>query len=243
MKGKRISRLWKKKDKSMSDPMKEQDLTDPQPTDQEQPSKETTSETTSPADEQPQAPVDIDIEEEEASAESPEVSQDPSEVNDLDQAMKAIADLQLALREAQQEAEEAKAHALRLQADFQNFRRRQEKELINSARFANEDLLKQLLPILDNFDRTLDAMEKTDNLSAIKDGIGIVEKSMRKQLTKAGLEIIAAKGKPFNSELHDAITTIPVEDDSQKGHVLEEVEKGYRLKERVLRYAKVVVGE
>lgn len=132
---------------------------------------------------------------------------------------------------------------LRLQAEFQNFRKRKEKELGDSIRFANGDLLLKLLPILDNFGRTLEAIEKTDNLSAIKEGIALVDQSMRKQFEKVGLTAIESVGQEFDTELHEAISAIPVEDEEKKGKVIDEVEKGYKLKDKVLRFSKVIIGE
>lgn len=161
----------------------------------------------------------------------------------MEAAMKAIAELRLELRKAQKEAGEHKSQALRLQADFINFRKRKEKEMGDTVRFANEDLVKELLPVLDNFDRTLDAIDKTDNLAAVKEGITLVSNSMRRQLNKIGLEPIDSKGKKFDVNVHDAITSIPVEEEKKKGVVIDEVEKGYKLKDKVIRFSKVVVGE
>jgi len=110
-------------------------------------------------------------------------------------------------------------------------------------RFANEDLIKNLLPILDNFDRTLDAIEKSDNLAAIKEGISLVDSSMKYQLQKIGLEPIACKGKPFDPALHDAISSLEVEEEEKKGTILDEVERGYVLKDKVIRFSKVIVAE
>lgn len=138
--------------------------------------------------------------------------------------------------------EEKEAH-IRLQADFVNFRKRKEKEAAELALYANEALMKQLLPVLDDFERSLAAMEKTDNLTVIKDGISLVARNMAHILNKVGLEKIEAKGQAFDPELHEAITTLPVEDEAQKGIVFDEIEKGYKLKEKVIRFAKVVVGE
>lgn len=188
-----------------------------------------------------EAEVEVEVVEE-----NPTEGNNPSEGDtpqSLEDAMEVIARMQVELRDAKAKADEAQAQAMRLQADFVNFRKRQEKEATQTIRFANEDLLTKLLPILDNFDRTLDTIEKTDNLTAVKDGIFMVAKSMRKQLNKVGLEPIESKGKTFDSEIHEAITTIPVEEEAQKGIVIDEVEKGYKLKDRVIRYSKVVVGE
>lgn len=162
---------------------------------------------------------------------------------DIDAAIKAIGELKLELRQAKREVEEHKSQAVRLQAEFINFRKRKEKEMANTIRFANEELVKELLPVLDNFDRTLDAIDKTDNLAAVKEGITLVSNSMRRQLTKIGLEPIDSKGKDFDVNVHDAITTVPVEEEEQKGIVIDEVEKGYKLKDKVIRFSKVVVGE
>jgi len=170
-------------------------------------------------------------------------NQTDSDFATLDEAMKVIAELQHQLKEAQATLIAKEDQVLRLNADFVNFRNRQKKELGETVRFANQDLLVKLLPVLDDFDRTLSAIEKTDNLSAVKDGINLVNNSMRKRFAKAGLEPIVSIGKEFDTELHEAITTIPAADDSQKGKVVDEVEKGYKLKDKVIRFSKVVVGE
>jgi molecular chaperone GrpE len=170
-------------------------------------------------------------------------NQEESPITDLDSALEAIARLQVELRDTRQQLEEEKGQVLRLNADFINFRNRKTKEVGDAVRFANQDLLLALLPILDDFDRTLSSIEKTDNLSAVKKGIELVNNSMRKRFGKIGLEPIEAVGKTFDSEIHEAITTVPVEEEEKKGTVIDEIEKGYRLKERVIRFSKVVVGE
>ncbi|MEL6132001.1 MAG: nucleotide exchange factor GrpE [Bacteroidota bacterium] len=162
---------------------------------------------------------------------------------DLDTAMEIIAKLQLALRNKERKLAEEQEINMRLQADFVNFRKRKEKEMRDTVRFANEDLLVTLLPIIDNFDRTLSAIEKTDNLTAVKDGITLVSNSMKKQLGKIGLEILETKGKAFDSNLHEAIATVPAPSKDQEGIIIDEIEKGYKLKDKVIRFAKVVVGE
>ncbi|MEL6695571.1 MAG: nucleotide exchange factor GrpE [Bacteroidota bacterium] len=162
---------------------------------------------------------------------------------DLDTAMEIIANLQLAMREKDRKLSEEQDINMRLQADFVNFRKRKEKETRDTVRFANEDLLITLLPILDNFDRTLSAIEKTDNLTAIKEGITLVSNSMKKQLGKIGLEILETKGKPFDSAIHEAIATVPAPAEDQQGIIIDEIERGYKLKDKVIRFAKVVVGE
>ena len=107
---------------------------------------------------------------------------------------------------------------------------------------ATKAISKQLLPVFDDFDRTLDAMEKSDNLAALKEGIMGVNRHMQNILAKIGLEKVDAMGQEFSSEIHEAITTIPV-DDEQKGTVVDEIEKGYKLKDKIIRFSKVIVGE
>lgn len=154
----------------------------------------------------------------------------------------SIEALTASLNAAQKELEEAKDQNLRLQADFVNFRKRKEKEMTDTIAYANEGLVKSLLPILDDFQRTLVAIEKTDNLTAIKDGIVMVSKNMSHILSKIGLEPIQAIGEAFDTNLHEAITTIAASEE-QQGIVIDEVEKGYKLKEKVVRFSKVVIGE
>ena len=182
-------------------------------------------------------------ENEEETADSDENQDIPEDFASLEDAMKVIADLQVKLRNANNEVETHKDKALRLQADFDNFRKRKSKEMADNIRFANQDLLKNLLPILDNFGRTLEAIEKTDNLAAVKEGIAMVDSNMQRQLTKIGLEPIEAKGKEFDSEYHEAISSVPIDDEEMKGKVIDEIEKGYKFKDRVIRFSKVIVGE
>lgn len=180
------------------------------------------------------------VEKEKNQAENPSPSQDPTEDASAEGQENHLKE---ALAQAEAEIASLKDQNLRLQADFQNFRKRKEKELAEHVRFANEDLIKHLLPILDNFDRTLAAIEKTDNLAAIKEGIGLVDHSMKKSLEKIGLKPIESKELTFDPNFHEAISTVPIQDEAKKGKVIDEVEKGYILKEKVIRYAKVIVGE
>lgn len=168
---------------------------------------------------------------------------DPSKIEDCEEVRNVLTQVHTAWKKSREELKAQSDLNLRLQADFVNFRKRKEKEAADTTRFANQDLLAKLLPILDNFDRTLDAIEKTDNLTAIKDGISLVDSNLRKTLAKIGLEPIETKGKPFDSEIHEAITSIPVQEEAQKGTIVDEVEKGYKLKDRVIRFSKVIVGE
>lgn len=162
---------------------------------------------------------------------------------ELEQAQKQISTLQIELAESKAIATKASEQYVRLSAEWENFKKRKDREITDSIRFANEDLIKKLLPILDNFDRTLKSIEKTDNLTAVKEGIGIVARSMKSQFEKVGLAPIDSVDQEFDYELHEAITTMPVEEEEKKGKVLDEVEKGYKLKDKVIRFSKVIIGE
>lgn len=147
------------------------------------------------------------------------------------------------LQKVKGQAEEARNQYLRLMAEFDNFRKRTRREMDAFREYASEGVLKALLPVLDDFNRTVEALDKTDNLASLKEGVVMVNNKLFRVLEKEGLQAIESKGQPFDSELHEAIHSVPIPDEEQKGKVLEEVEKGYRLKDKVIRYAKVVVGE
>lgn len=161
----------------------------------------------------------------------------------IEDELEIISGLNQKLLNMEKEVMELKEQNLRLQADFVNFRKRKEKEMSETIVFANEGLIKQLLPILDDFDRTLKAIENSDNLTAIKEGIGMVAKNVRATLQRVGLETVNAIGEEFNPAFHDAITMISVEEEDKKGRIFDEIEKGYMLKDKVIRPSKVIIGE
>ncbi|MFT5724122.1 MAG: molecular chaperone GrpE [Bacteroidia bacterium] len=132
---------------------------------------------------------------------------------------------------------------LRLYSEFDNYRRRTQKERADLIKSAGKDILSDLLAVVDDFDRTLDAMDKTEDVKAFAEGVKLVQQKFIGTLKKQGLEPFETKGEDFDPELHEAITKIPAPTDDLKGKVVDVVEKGYMLNEKVLRYAKVVVGE
>lgn len=150
--------------------------------------------------------------------------------------------LQAELELKKTELATARAEYLRLMAEFDNFRKRNARERADLIEYAGADVLKALLPILDDFQRTLTAIEKTDNLASIREGIGMVSLNLNKILEKQGLVAIESKGLAFDSSVHEAIGSFEAEEE-KKGFVLEEAERGYKLKDKVIRYAKVIVGE
>jgi molecular chaperone GrpE len=129
-----------------------------------------------------------------------------------------------------------------LAADFDNFRRNQAKERRELLATAAQGVIKDLLPILDNFERAIKANESLDDIEAIKEGFSLIHLGLKNGLEKQGLKSIESNGDVFNSDLHEAIAQIPAPSEDLKGKVLDTVEKGYSLNDKVIRYAKVAVG-
>lgn len=142
------------------------------------------------------------------------------------------------------ELAESKDKYIRLYSEFENFRRRTVKEKTVLISTANEELMSALLPVVDDFERAekaLEADEKVDE--SVRAGIDLVYQKLRKILEQKGLKLMdCSKGSDFDPELHEAITQIPTDDPALKGKIVDVVEKGYTLKDKVIRYAKVVVG-
>lgn len=142
------------------------------------------------------------------------------------------------------ELAESKDKYLRLYSEFENFRRRTAKEKLDMVQTANEDLMTALVPIIDDFERAEKSFEdKSTDLKAVKEGVQLIYNKFKKVLEQKGLKAMEGKeGMDFDSEYHEAITQIPAPKKSLKGKVVDVVEKGYMLKEKVIRYAKVVIG-
>jgi molecular chaperone GrpE len=132
---------------------------------------------------------------------------------------------------------------IRLYSDFENFKRRTSKERAELFRSAGQEVITALLPVLDDFERTMKAIENTKDTDTIKEGIYLVQQKLKTILAQKGLKEMDVKGKNFDADFHEAITNIPAPDESLKGKVVDEAEKGYFLNDKVIRYAKVVVGE
>ncbi|WP_121201981.1 nucleotide exchange factor GrpE [Mucilaginibacter gracilis] len=130
---------------------------------------------------------------------------------------------------------------LRLFAEFDNFRRRTSKERVELLQTAGKEVIAAMLPVLDDFDRALKAMETATDVVPVKEGVALVQNKLKHILTSKGLKPMEAKGQPFDGDLHEGITSIPAGDEL-KGKVVDELEKGYYLNDKVIRFAKVVVG-
>ncbi len=146
------------------------------------------------------------------------------------------------IAELQAKFNEANDKFLRLYSDFENFKKRSTKERIDLLKFAGEDLVKVILPVIDDFERAIKANQNSEDINAVKEGIQLIYNKMHTSLIQKGLEPIVCVGQEFNTDLHEAITNIPVDSEDMKGKVIEEVEKGYYYNGKVLRFAKVIVG-
>ena len=140
------------------------------------------------------------------------------------------------------ELAELKDKYLRLYADFENFRRRTAKEKLDMINSANEGLLKSLIPVIDDFERAKQSMDSTDDITAVKEGVDLIYTKFTKTLEAKGLKPMVSKGEPFDADLHESITQFPAPSPELKGKVIDEVEKGYYLNDKVIRFAKVIVG-
>jgi molecular chaperone GrpE len=131
---------------------------------------------------------------------------------------------------------------LRLYSDFENFRKRTLKERIDLTNTAGEAFFKAILPVLDDFERAKKSMENSTDIAAIKEGVDLVQHKLKNTLQQKGLEEMVSLEQTFDPEIHEAITQFPAPSDNLKGKVVDELEKGYYLNGKVIRFAKVVVG-
>ncbi|MEC7063160.1 MAG: nucleotide exchange factor GrpE [Bacteroidota bacterium] len=145
--------------------------------------------------------------------------------------------------EIQKEDQDFKEKYIRLYSEYENYRKRTAKEKIDLITNASENVIKELLPILDDFERAIDNNKNVEDASVLKEGFDLIYSKMHKGLVNQGLKPMEANGKDFDSEIHEAITKIPAPNEKLKGKVVDVIEKGYQINEKVIRYAKVVVGE
>jgi len=147
------------------------------------------------------------------------------------------------VNDLEQKLAEANDKFLRLFSDFDNFRKRTAREKLEMSKTASSDLIVQLIPVIDDFERALKSMEIQDeSVLPIRQGVELIYNKFWQIMERQGVKLIDAVGQPFDTDFHEALTNIPAPDDSMKGKVVEQVEKGYMLGDKVIRFAKVVVG-
>ena len=140
------------------------------------------------------------------------------------------------------EATEWNNKYLRLYAEFDNFKRRTSKERLELLQIAGKDVISDLLTVLDDFERAQKSIETASDILAVKEGVTLVQHKLKSILNQKGLKEMESIGKEFDADLHEGITSIPAPSPDLKGKVLDELEKGYLLNDKVIRFAKVIIG-
>lgn len=144
---------------------------------------------------------------------------------------------------AEEKLAELQDRYLRLSAEYDNFRKRTLKEKIDLQKSANAQLLEAVLPVADDFDRAMQSVDEARDIEAVKEGMKLISDKFYSFLKQQGVKEIEAVNKEFDTDLHEAITKIPATSKKQKGRVVDVIQKGYFLNDRVLRFSKVVIGE
>ncbi len=139
--------------------------------------------------------------------------------------------------------EEQKEKYIRLYAEFDNFKRRNAKERVELIQTAGRDVIQSMLEVVDDCDRAEKQMQKTEDIAQLREGIQLIFTKLRNSLAAKGVKEMKSIGEAFNPDLHEAITEIPVTDANMKGKVVDEVEKGYTMNDKIIRFSKVVVGK
>lgn len=143
----------------------------------------------------------------------------------------------------QEKLEESWNKYVRLSAEFDNYRKRTLKEKSELLKMAGEDVIKSILPVIDDFERAIASMDETGDVDSLKEGVSLIYTKLLNALENKGLKEIQAMNEEFDTDYHEAVTKIPAPDEERKGKVVDIVQKGYTLNSKVIRYAKVVVGE
>ncbi len=162
-----------------------------------------------------------------------EMQKENSEVTDEDQK----------IQELTEKLNSSNDKYLRLVAEYDNYRKRTLKEKMELTKSAGEGLLKSLLPVVDDFDRALTHLNESSDLDAVKEGIELIYNKFQEYLKQNGVTQINTSEEEFDTDLHEAITKIPAPSEDLKGKVIDCIEKGYMLNDKIMRFAKVVVGE
>ena len=160
-----------------------------------------------------------------------------------DKEKQKIQDLEKEIEQLKTEKAELNDRFLRLFSEFDNYKKRVSKEKLDLIATSSEKVLVSLLPVVDDFERAIAANEKADNIDSIKEGFNLIYNKLLQMMKRFDVEEIQAKGEEFNTDFHEAVTHFPAQKEEDKGKVIDVTEKGYKLKDKVIRYAKVVVGQ
>ena len=142
-----------------------------------------------------------------------------------------------------EELNEVKDKYVRLVAEFENFRKRNAKERLELTQTAGKDIIQSLLDVLDDSDRAAKQLETSEDIATLREGISLVFNKLHHTLQQKGLKVMDSMGQEFNPDMHEAITEIPAQSEDMVGKVVDVVQQGYYLNDKLIRYAKVVVGK
>ncbi|MBN2612560.1 MAG: nucleotide exchange factor GrpE [Bacteroidales bacterium] len=162
---------------------------------------------------------------------------------DESKSSKLSKELHAKLKEAEEKNKELHDKYLRLSAEFDNFRKRTLKEKTDLIKSAGEQLIVNLLPVIDDFERGINTLSNIKEIESFKEGLMLIYNKFKDFLNQNGVREIEAASKDFNVDLHEAVTKIPAPQPELKGKVVDVITKGYTLNDKVIRYSKVVVGE
>jgi molecular chaperone GrpE len=180
--------------------------------------------------------VNVDPSGNEQPGESEKQAEGKAESSQPEEVIDPIVDLQNQLNEANDKY-------IRLSAEFDNYRKRTQREKMDLIKYASEDVMKSLLPVIDDFDRAVKHTHDSVDIDAVKQGLVLIQSKFLDFLKSNGVKEIEAVGLELDTDIHEAITKIPVDDKKLKGKIVDVVEKGYKLNDKVIRFSKVVVGE
>jgi len=172
-----------------------------------------------------------------------ETAKNPEAENTENQSNVPEDEKELKLKELEAKLSEANDKYLRLYSEFDNFRKRTAKERVELINTAGEDIFKSLLPVLDDFERAIKSNAETTDVKAVNDGVNLIFNKFKSTLTSKGLQEMKSHGETFDADIHEAITNVPAPSDDLKGKVVDELEKGYSLNGKIIRFAKVVIGQ
>ena len=180
--------------------------------------------------------------ESEVAQETPNVENDANEANEGNDAEESKVESQESIEELEARIAELEDKNLRMMAEFDNFRRRTNKEKLELMETAGERIFTEMLTLVDDFERAVAVMDKTNDIDAVREGIHLIQQKFLGFLDKHDVHAIETEGADFNTDEHEAVTTFAAGEE-QKGKVIDCTQKGYKLGDKVIRFAKVVVGE
>ncbi len=172
-----------------------------------------------------------------------QIENNPTEKPENESVVTEVNDMESKLADFELQVQELKDKYIRLSAEFDNYRKRTLKEKMELSKSAGEDILTSILPVVDDFDRAVKSIDEAKDIVAIKEGVHLIYAKFKEFLTQKGIKEIDALHKEFDTDEHEALTKIPAPEKDLKGKVIDVIEKGYLLNDKVIRFSKVVVGE